>query len=374
MTEKTGLEHKKEKFICFECFRNNGIKKFIKEVKKLGNCNFCPQDNIYIRGFQEVVEYIIQCIKHEYEEHPNGMFNIKDVLNDKNFKCSTYPYTEIIKALLESSYSLKSETNFKDNPIETQKLIVIWDRFKETIKKQNRFFIKNYSLSYNSLGEEYFPSVILDRIIECLRENECISEIKEGDYIFRARSFFEAKEYNAKNLGYPTEAYRYSTRMSPLGIPAFYASTEQDVAVNEVRQSVGQPAKKFIVGCWVFNKDINVVDFTKIPKREIDFFDLKLQKKKDEADFLKEFSKTVSEPIRKDKQEHIEYIPTQALSEFIKMSFKDIYGIAYSSNTNTSNSKNLCLFPERITFVDEFSHSEDITECMLKKYVTYKVN
>ena len=202
--------------------------------------------------------------------------------------------------------------------------------------------------------------MILEKITNAIRGNDdFISEINEGDHVYRARSFFQEKKYCARNLAHPVgEDLKSSTRMSPLGIPAFYASTEKRTAIAEIKKGGNQ----CIVGQWVLGKDIKVIDFTKSKSEEIDFFDIKNQKRIDEISFFKEFSSKISNTIEKDGREHIEYIPTQALSEFIKISFEDICGIIYKSNNGIG--ENVCLFPERVNFCDDFSRGEK-TECKL---------
>ena len=50
-------------------------------------------------------------------------------------------------------------------------------------------------------------------------------------------------------------------------------------------------------------------------------------------EFLHDFSKEVSRPIERDDRIHIEYLPTQAFTEYIRYRFQDNNGSHLTKNT-----------------------------------------
>ena len=353
--------------VCGKCFENKGIKKFIETARTDGECHFC-KSNQFVLSTKKIFEYIKKCIEHKYQKYIDGSFRIKDIFTREGLVCNNMVKTEIL-SLSSDAYSEKSEIDFTSNPLEILPLIISWDRFKKFVIADTRFFCLQREVNYNYLGGSYLPGGILKKIIIAVQNNSdyIVSTMQQGQGIFRARSFFRSNQYNAKNLGPPSAGSLLPTRMSPMGIPSFYAAKEKNVAIQEIKKN----ATEFIIGEWEFNKDINIIDFTKQSTCEIDFFDIELQKKRDELLFFDKFSNDISKSIDKDERSHIDYIPTQILSEFIKISFKDINGIAYRSQ-KLKHGTNLCMFTDRIKFCDDFSNDKNKTECRLKKHEILK--
>ena len=73
-------------------------------------------------------------------------------------------------------------------------------------------------------------------------------------------------------------------------------------------------------------------------------------------DFIKDFSVEISKPISPDRQEHIEYIPTQVINEYIRSCFPDneIHGIMYKASKNESG-YNIVFFSDKYNYLEYFS-------------------
>ena len=79
-------------------------------------------------------------------------------------------------------------------------------------------------------------------------------------------------------------------------------------------------------------------------------------------EFLHDFSKEVSRPIERDDRIHIEYLPTQAFTEYIRYRFKDdngapLDGIMFNSSILNAG-KNVVLFCNK----EESSEYVDLTD------------
>jgi hypothetical protein len=104
--------------------------------------------------------------------------------------------------------------------------------------------------------------------------------------------------------------------MNPVGIPYFYLSFSEDAAISEGRPDVGGIAT---VSHWRTARDLYVLDLTRSIKAPSIFsgqwggHDL--------AAFIYDFVQEVSQPIDRDGGEHIDYLPTQVVSEFFAQSF-----------------------------------------------------
>lgn len=79
---------------------------------------------------------------------------------------------------------------------------------------------------------------------------------------------------------------------------------------------------------------ISVIDFSNIPDLPSQF-NIKALKHREKILFLQDFVKDLSRPVEKDGREHIDYVPTQIISEFFRYGFEPrIKGIKYQSIKN----------------------------------------
>lgn len=159
---------------------------------------------------------------------------------------------------------------------------------------------------------------------------------------FRVREGHHAQDPN--ELGPPPASAAKAGRMNPAGIPYFYLSLTQETALVESRVATGDPAT---VGRWETAKDFYVLDLTKWLRApsifSVGWGDHDLIK------FIYEFVDAISEPVEHDGTEHVEYVPTQVLSEFFAQSFtyakgRTLDGILFPSAL-LPNAQNLVLFP-----------------------------
>jgi hypothetical protein len=93
--------------------------------------------------------------------------------------------------------------------------------------------------------------------------------------------------------------------------------------------------------------------------------------------FFKKFIEAISKPIQKDGQEHIDYVPSQVVSEYFAEIFKkddnhQLDGIVYPSAVSP-NGKNIVLFP-RYDFLekDTFSIKYQENETEIVDFKTWK--
>ena len=124
--------------------------------------------------------------------------------------------------------------------------------------------------------------------------------------------------------------------MSPAGIAMFYGSLDLETAELEVVDS-SDTKRKYLTSAVFKNKEsLNLIDFTKVPTMNI--FNEKLRKDYYLITFLHDFIKDLSKPIKHDGKVHIEYVPTQILTEFFRYIHPNhrisIDGIIYPSSKN----------------------------------------
>jgi hypothetical protein len=142
----------------------------------------------------------------------------------------------------------------------------------------------------------------------------------------------------AKELGSPLpDVVKFSNRMSPAGVPMFYGAFDEDTVLKEICE---KRANSQIVTIGTFKTlcDFEILDLTSIPNMP-SIFDKKKRETRSKILFLQSFVREIQKSIKKDGREHIEYVPTQILTEYYRRIFntksrEKLMGIFYPSTQN----------------------------------------
>jgi RES domain-containing protein len=119
----------------------------------------------------------------------------------------------------------------------------------------------------------------------------------------------------------PRKKAIFSNRMSPAGIPMFYGAEDEATAIAETyTPSPGTPAV-VTVGKFRTARPAWVVDLTALPPFP-SLFDQERRHLRGPLRFLRAFVKDLSKPIKKDGREHIGYVPTQIVTDYLRHVFR----------------------------------------------------
>jgi hypothetical protein len=159
--------------------------------------------------------------------------------------------------------------------------------------------------------------------------------------IFRVRVHDPANRLlTAAELGTPSRgSARFSNRMSPAGIPMFYGAFDEQTAIAETYDASQGNQVVITVAEFVTARDFPVLDLTKLPQIP-SLFDSDRRDTRPGLIFLNDFISDLSAPIEKNGREHIEYVPTQVVTEFFRHCYKHpthgaVRGILYKSAQRT---------------------------------------
>lgn len=210
-----------------------------------------------------------------------------------------------------------------------------WDRFCEQIMYETRYvFFRNEDEVYK-FGSIYAqPYDILETIGEAIKDLDLI-RIEPGTYQFyRGRTHDDPSGFTkAEDLGPPRrEKALQPNRMSPAGIPMFYGATDEQTAIEEIRDD-----KDFVtIGMFENTQKLNLIDLSsKIPFPSL--FDEEKRSLRNDVIFIRQFVRDLSKPLSKDLKEHIDYVPTQIVTEYFRRVYRfenveRIDGILYPSS------------------------------------------
>ena len=348
------------KKVCHRCFDDYAIQAFIQDNAKSTSCDYCRKSskkNISI-SLYEVVKFIIEGIRYEWDLPVNcmgwcsqeGGWIGADVIGkvellEKLFLDINEDLLQDIKDLIANTrycqkdpYSLRPEEDMYYN----------WKEFSEIIKHQVRYFFLKVGKT-NLLYEEKKPYQILYNIGKAIKELGLIKTLPRGKKIFRARISPNKLKAVVEELGPPPrDKAIQSNRMSPAGIPMFYGSMDEKTAIAEICDKKDRSNKYITVATFKTLKKLTVIDLTDLPELP-SLFDKEKRHLRTPLKFLRSFLLDFSKPIKKDDddREHIEYVPTQVVTEYFRHVFrqgpKKIEGIIYQS-AQKRNGKSCVLF------------------------------
>lgn len=339
----------KNKHVCANCFDDKYIKSFINGNLISKKCDFCGKESsaLVAADFNDVIEYIRDCISTEWESPDDagvpvdGGNYVWPVLDASDLICDEIGLEakqEVIESILQA---FSDELWYKRKFRTADPMLAGWDLFTEEVKYHRRYFFGTHEKDEGT-SFDILPSEFLDRLGKEISELELFQILHIGDIIYRARTHrSDIVLSSASQLGPPTkEQAIYPNRMSPAGIPMFYGSMDIETAikesVNAKRKNENQPATT--VGIFKPLIELNLLDLTALPEVP-SIFDDNRNYLRSTIIFLRAFVNDLSKPVEKDEKAHIEYVPTQVFTEYIRHVYKSddniiLGGILYPSAVN----------------------------------------
>ena len=339
------------KFVCGDCIDDDGIRGFISANAQDEHCSFCRAggDDPLAAALGEVGEYINLCLRQEYgdavDELPwdseewsyfGGNWDSEELLTDVVALELPNDHDgallgELVGYLDDITWCDRNGLGLTDREYAQYS----WDYFCDVVMRRRRFFFLDIGPN-PSEPEVYDPGQILRDIFDFADEAGLFTELAAGKQLYRARwEKPEAKLETPQELGPPPEEKAtQANRMSAPGIVMFYACDEVETALLEVAQEPGT----FAVGRWNILRPAIVLDLTAIPAIP-GLFECDPEGGQDVSrralTFLLHVADQISRPITRDDRIHVEYVPTQVVTEFLRARVRwrrnAIDGVKYES-------------------------------------------
>jgi hypothetical protein len=223
----------------------------------------------------------------------------------------------------------------------SDRMLFAWERFKHVVQHERRY---TFWTSHDDGEEEWHPdhlppSHMLREIAEILRAIGPYTTLEKGTTIWRARvhDSDEALISPSDFTSPPADLARQPNRMSPAGVPMFYGCADHATAYEETVEPERLVGKTVSAARFMAHQPLRMLDLTAIPA--IDSFFAVNRDQRHAIRFLKEFAKDLSQPINRDASQHLEYVPTQVFTEYVRHEMRSsnglsINGIRYVSSKN----------------------------------------
>lgn len=360
-------------FVCGECFNDDGLKDFCLAHAEETECDFCGAKSAdpIAAPLEEVIGHIRRCLYEHYDDPANAGLPYES--REGGWQGPTYDTQDIFDTFnldfpRDGGDRLRDAViNGMDNDLWTEvnpysltqieRLKFSWERFCETIKHKRRYFFLNEEreLSRDDRDELFDPAEILRMIFAFAEQAGAFVDLPAGSHFYRARHQPKDKLYTtACSLGPPPVGQAIKTnRMSPAGVVMTYASEDSETALAETADEPGV----FAVGEFAIDEAALLLDLTRLPPPPSVFTELPDSMEYDprpQLNFLHSIAVEISRPIARDDRVHIEYVPTQVVTEYVRTAVRirnrKVEGIRYNSSRK-KGATSLVLFADQNNLV-----------------------
>jgi len=359
-----------DKAVCSQCVGDSYLAGLVEANSGSYQCSYCRNESqCLVTEFHIIMKQICIAVDGYYRDameldvpiykEPDLSFEL-DIYDVMDFIAPSSWCDELVEDVAECLGKDKNWLRHSNGDWGRSDLTTIlsmgWDRFKKQVLHRTRFF---FSQELETDSGIYDPDEIpmnnmLDAVSNTVDKLDLIELFPAGATLYRVRAKPNSSEAftDFKELSVPPKEYASSGRMNPAGIPYLYVARDLKTARLETLNS-----KDISHGVLqITNKqELRLLNLSKIPELP-SLLDTEKRNKRDQLLFIMDFIADISAPIKKDGQEHLEYVPTQILSEYFRYVYRSegmpIDGIMYKSS-KSENGINIALFLSDHTAVEK---------------------
>jgi hypothetical protein len=213
-----------------------------------------------------------------------------------------------------------------------------WSDFSEQVKHRTRYLFLQKIDTLIESSDQIPPREMLDALGEIFQEFRLFYELPQATDLLRVR-VVDANVHPATSadLGTPPrEAVKSPNRMSPAGIPMFYAALDEVTAILETYDPIADKGRKIALARFRNSRPLTLLNLTNLPPVP-SIFDLSRRPEHPRLAFLESFERDFTKPVDRKTDSHTEYVPTQVVTEFVRHRLrtpadKSVDGILYRSS------------------------------------------
>jgi hypothetical protein len=337
--------------VCPECVSDVAIKDYITANATSNACDFCGQGaSVPIAAEADlVVDLVSRGIKAQYDIVENELIWDSE---EKKYIGTFHDAAELLGSELDAPIGEGAFADavykaaqqcwcergyYHDKPHE--QLAYDWELFVDTVKHFARYtFLLEQGDSVNDVigvGHEVRRGgAMLKELGRLIDEAGLVRRLPANTTLYRCRPSASGTTYETgEDIGSPPADRARSSRMSPAGIPMFYAAFDEDTAIAE---TIGDQDVVVSVGTFVTESDCWIVDLDELPEVP-SLFDDDRRHLRSAIRFLHGFREDLVKPIARDDRVHYEYVPTQIVTEYLRYIHRGpdgvpLTGLAYGSS------------------------------------------
>lgn len=336
--------------ICADCVTDPALKFWVSENLLETSCRFCgaKSEQPIAASFDDFVGIVLTGVRFDWN-HPDDE-GILYISAEGGYQASVIDSWDVL-----CNYEISEDEVVTDAIIgsigndgwvergyyvgdKSQRLSWGWDAFKQVVKHQTRYVF--LAPDEGNGSAEVPPSRMLAAIgatvVDELADLNLVTEITTETDLFRIRVGPEPYATGA-TIGTPPEQFaNQSNRMSPAGIPMFYGAFDLATARLETVDPEHHAGQTLSIGTFRPLRNLRVLDLADLPEIP-SVFEEHGHYRIHPLRFLHAFADDIVQPISRDGREHIEYVPTQIVTEYFRRVFRDADGNALDGIIYTSS-------------------------------------
>lgn len=338
--------------VCSSCFGDSDLRAWVRQVNGPRGCDACGGFDSPTCKLEDLCRYIQNCLEKywgfavdqlPYESAEGGYIGAtwttyELLVEEVGLTLPRDKKDRLFHAILGQ---LTDETWCEYDWLTLDHDVALqtsWERFCETVKHKRRFF---FHADGTDDRDSFTASSLLETIARISQNLGLVRELGMGTRLWRARPDIAWRHrVSAADFGPPPAQFSLqSNRMNPPGIPMLYLASTVQTALKETR------AKEARVGQWEALRALRVLDLRQLPDRLGYFSDVERNHRL-ALTFLHQFANDIMKPVARDQRVHVDYLPSQVVTEFIRdYDFEGgrVEGIAYGSTVHRSG-WNVALF------------------------------
>lgn len=336
-------------FVCADCIQHPSLAEYIRANASAHKCTYCDRRWKYPQAisFDDLVAFMTACIETEYEDAANS------VGYDSAEGGYLLPSMDGSELLGDLDLDLDNEGllddlagEFSDCPwvhkdpyglSEEEERSLDWKKFVHVIKHRVRYLL--FPPNEEGDHERTAPSEMLDELGKLFRAHELTSPLKAGTELFRVRLHKpgQAPPNAANACGPPPIIHaRFANRMSPAGVSMFYVALDKPTALAESYVRHDRKPAEATIAVFKLIEDLTVLNLVNLPPVPSIFDEDESPLNRAALVFLHEFNHDFTQTVQKDGREHIDYVPSQVVTEFVRYRLsvtvgRPVHGILYKS-------------------------------------------
>ena len=285
-------------YICKDCFLDEELRSEINANAVInGVCDVCGKEG-KLMDFSDFHGFF-NALLSLFSLTDNSNKTIVDIIQDEWHIFKDKDVAKILLSdIISTSHLDYSIDTCVDYTNEIQDRVAVWDRLKNSVKENSRFFTNMDEFAQY----EYLTAG---------------KSLHIGQKLYRSRvTPIGQKKIKWDKMGCPPKELTTAGRANPIGIPYLYLSDSAKTTYFEVRAVY---LDKLSVGTFRIEKDLKLIDFVydvnlflSYNDGSVPFKETIIKKKVIEA-----ISSDLSKPLRRYDSE-IEYVPTQLICEYCR--------------------------------------------------------
>jgi RES domain-containing protein/ribosomal protein L37AE/L43A len=347
-----------DKHVCPACVEDEFLKNLIRHNASTQQCDYCGKRTRKpsAAAVESIMPAVASALGYYYAEptHAGVPYDggwvfeptdTADALMGVPFECHDDLFEDVADSFSNTAWVAAADGHWASSH-RNEEWSEEWQAFSEIVKHRSRHFFMS---STNESESPYrsSPLQVLERVGDMAARLGLLTSLPKATKLYRVRERVGSAAWLicAEEVGAPPSRLANAGRMNPAGISYLYMSMTQGGALAEVLR--GPPCRAAIATFEVV-EELAVLDLTRLPPRP-SVFDEANHRIREVVLFLDDFVADICQPVQKDGREHINYVPSQVVSEYFAQVFrtsdgKVLDGIVYPSAISLG-SVNLALFP-----------------------------